>query len=70
MTPLPSHQRGREAVCHCPKCGEDTDRLHEGYCFECSQAGQSELNTHNAQFDIWERMSDAQRDCAIKDAFR
>lgn len=52
----------------CPKCGDDTERLHEGYCFKCCESGQSALDDHNARFDAWERMTDSQREHAIKGA--
>ena len=56
--------------CHCPQCGEDTETLHEGYCAECCDGNQRRLDAHNAGFDRWERMTDAQRDEEIKAAAR
>jgi arginyl-tRNA synthetase len=53
---------------HCPQCGEETDTLHEGYCEACCSANQSALDTHNAQFDIWNQMTELQRDLAIRNA--
>lgn len=45
----------------CPRCGEPTETLHEGYCRECCEEGRRALDLHNITFDRWERMSDAQR---------
>ena len=50
----------------CPQCGEDTPELHEGYCRECCDDNQSRLDQHNAQYDEWERLTDKQRDDAIR----
>lgn len=55
---------------YCPRCGEDVERLHEGYCLDCCERGQAELGAHNARFDQWEAMSDAERDTAIREALR
>lgn len=54
----------------CPQCGEPTFELHEGYCRECCDANQAALDKHNAQYDAWQAMTDAQRDAAIKRACR
>jgi transcription elongation factor Elf1 len=54
----------------CPRCGEETATLHEGFCLECCQQGQAELDQHNAQFDRWESLTDAQREAEISDAVR
>lgn len=51
---------------HCPQCGDDTLELHEGYCEECCCANQRALDQHNAEYNRWQRMTDAQRDAAIK----
>lgn len=45
----------------CPQCGFDTETLHEGYCQECCEQRQQELNLHNARFDWWDSLSDAER---------
>ena len=50
----------------CPQCGEPTQELHEGYCAECCSDNQRRLDQHNAEHDRWQRMTDAQRDAAIK----
>lgn len=55
---------------HCPQCGDDTLELHEGYCEECCCANQRALDQHNAEYNRWQRMTDAQRDAAIKFAMR
>lgn len=55
---------------NCPQCGEPTPSLYEGYCAECCAENQRSLDAHNAGFDRWERMTDAQRDADIKRASR
>ncbi len=57
-------------VYDCPQCGEQTMALFEGYCCNCRDENQAALDAHNAAFDQWERMTDAQRDAAIKRATR
>jgi len=49
----------------CPQCGEPTPELHEGYCEDCCIENQRCLDQHNAEYDRWQRMTDAQRDAAI-----
>jgi hypothetical protein len=49
----------------CPQCGFRTEVLHEGYCAECCEDNQRELDLHNHAFDRWERMTDRQRDAEI-----
>lgn len=55
---------------HCPQCGETTPELHEGYCRDCCEDNQAALDKHNAQYDAWQAMTDAQRDAAVKRACR
>lgn len=52
----------------CPQCGEATPELREGYCRECCESNQSELDRHNVEYDRWQAMTDAERDAAIKQA--
>lgn len=54
----------------CPQCGEPTETLHEGYCEECRDERQAALDLHNAQYDRWQRMTDAERDREIREAAR
>lgn len=54
----------------CPRCGDDTDELHEGYCEPCCEEGQRALDLHNAEYDAWEAMTDVERDRRIKWATR
>lgn len=51
---------------HCPQCGDPTKELHEGYCEECCQQNQIELDKHNAEYDHWNRMDDERREEAIR----
>jgi hypothetical protein len=54
----------------CYGCGEDyeADTFIEGWCSDCFEARQAELDWHNAQYNAWKGMTDAQRDKAIKEA--
>jgi hypothetical protein len=54
----------------CYGCGEDygAGTFIEGWCSDCFEARQSELYQYNAKYDAWEKMTDAQRDKAIKEA--
>lgn len=54
----------------CPQCGLDTPTLSEGYCEECRTENQRALDSHNAQYDQWQSMNDAERDRAIRSACR
>jgi hypothetical protein len=55
-----------EPMCYCPQCLEDSTadelRRNEGYCRLCCRQNRQELDQHNAEFDRWDRMSDAQRE--------
>ena len=52
----------------CPQCGYDTPDLREGYCEECWHVRQGELDSHNASFDAWEKLTDKERDALIREA--
>ena len=52
----------------CPQCGEPTETLHEGYCEDCRDQNQRSLDEHNARFDWWEGLNDAERDEKIREA--
>lgn len=62
------NQVAERDVDHCPQCGEPTKVFFEGYCKDCRDERQSELDEHNASFDRWERMTDGQRSDEIKQA--
>lgn len=51
---------------YCPKCSFETDTLHEGYCKECSEAGQRETDAHNLNYTRWSRLSDDDRKNEIR----
>lgn len=55
---------------YCPQCGETTEALYEGYCEECCENNQRELDDHNASFDRWQAMSDQERGDKIRQASR
>jgi len=44
------------------------ERLHEGYCEDCLNQRQAELNEFNARYDWWNKLSDKERDYHIKKA--
>jgi len=51
---------------NCPQCGEPTDQLHEGYCEECCNQNQAELDRHNHEYDHWSRLDNERREDLIK----
>ena len=71
----PQDETQREAVLDCadllvcPQCGCDTPTLNEGYCEPCRTENQTELDEHNARFDWWEKLSEAEKDTQIKEAY-
>lgn len=52
----------------CPQCGEKTPTLNEGYCEDCREENQRNLNEHNRSFDNWQRMNSDEREAAIRGA--
>lgn len=50
----------------CPQCGYETAQLIEGYCPQCYADNQHALDLHNAQYDRWQRMTDAERSAEIR----
>lgn len=62
--------RQSETTFDCPRCGEPTETLHEGYCEPCREEGQRSLDAHNARFDWWQGLTPVERDTAIKEAMR
>ncbi len=54
----------------CPQCGELCGEFHEGVCAPCWQANQDALDLHNAEVDRWEKMTEAEREKAIRWAVR
>lgn len=70
----PENSKGRKAsesgallcVLYCPQCGGPTEELHEGYCEECCQQNQMELDYFNTEYEYWNRMSNVQREEAIR----
>ena len=55
---------------YCPQCGEDVIELHEGYCKDCLNERQSELNDYNFTVNKWANLSDEQRKEEIRNATR
>lgn len=54
----------------CPRCGNETANICEGVCAPCWEDVQQELDLHIEEYDRWNRMSDHQRDVAIRRASR
>ena len=54
----------------CPQCGFDTETIIDGVCEECRAENQASLDLHNAEYDRWKKMTQPQRDAAIKEAGR
>ncbi len=52
----------------CKQCGYETVDFYEGYCKECCEQNQQELDDHNFQYDRWQKLSDKKRDDEIKNA--
>ena len=52
----------------CPQCGDETERLYEGYCLECAAENQAELTEHLISFEEWEKLSSSEREKRIKEA--
>lgn len=58
------------AMLACPQCGEDAGEFPEGVCLDCCENNQRRLDLHNAEFDAWQTMSDAERGREIDRAAR
>jgi len=50
----------------CPQCGEVAEELHEGYCEDCCNQNQAQLDRHNEEYAHWHRLDDEMRDEAIR----
>jgi len=58
----------REMPMHCPQCGNDCDRLDEGYCPDCTRENYAQLFAHNFEYRRWQQMSDSERSDEIRRA--
>lgn len=52
----------------CPQCGCETDELHEGYCEECLEERNSELQEFLHREAWWNSLSESEKDFAINSA--
>jgi hypothetical protein len=60
----------RVVMCfNCPQCGEETEQLYEGYCKDCCDENQNNLDCFNARHDWWNSLTQQQKDEAIKRAY-
>lgn len=66
-TPAPSPATTLDT---CSDCGEPTEVFVEGYCAECHEKRQQQLDAHHARFARWSRLTPAQREQEIRDAYR
>lgn len=55
-------------IFNCPRCGEETETLNDGYCEKCRIERQNAINDHNAMFKFWEKCTDSEKDFYIKSA--
>lgn len=53
----------------CPGCGCETPTLNEGYCEVCRVQNQNALDEHNAAYDRWRKLSEAERIAEIRRAY-
>ncbi len=63
-----TNEQQRVVMCdlNCPQCGEPTEQLHEGYCEECCNQNQYDLDCFNARHDWWNGLTRKQKDEAIR----
>ena len=57
-------------IYHCPSCGHRVTQLTEGYCFECFTERQNALYLHNAEYEIWNSLTNAEKEARIKWSLR
>jgi len=53
----------------CGQCGEITDSLHDGYCEQCYMENQQALDSHNHEYDHWNRLDNERREEEIRNSF-
>jgi len=51
---------------YCPQCGNFCDEFVEGYCATCFEENQQLLGRFYAEYDHWKKLSDKEKDSAIK----
>lgn len=54
---------------YCDQCGMDAIDFLEGVCADCCKENQRRLDDHNAQHDLWEKLSDSERDTIIRNSY-
>ena len=54
----------------CPQCGEEADRLTEGYCDACNRENYNALLLHEESYKRWNKLSDQERYREIMEAIR
>lgn len=59
-----------EIILICPVCGKEIIEFFEGYCENCCQEHQSNLDMWNIEYDMWNKKTNVERDAAIKWALR
>jgi NMD protein affecting ribosome stability and mRNA decay len=49
----------------CNQCGSDMESLMVGVCMDCCRINQELLDTHNAEYDYWNSLTESQKIDAI-----
>lgn len=49
----------------CKQCGNDSESFEEGVCVDCCNMNQELLDTHNAEYDYWNSLTESQKSDAI-----
>lgn len=53
----------------CPQCGfDDPNEFRAGICIDCHDENQMQLNKHYIEYDLWNNMTDEEKDKMIKGA--
>lgn len=53
---------------YCLQCGNQCERFYEGVCADCHYRNQAALDTHNAECDMWLKLTPRGRNIRIRDA--
>jgi hypothetical protein len=46
---------------YCTECGLETEEFVEGYCRECHEYRQGQLDLHNARYERWRKLTPKQQ---------
>ncbi|WP_162887781.1 hypothetical protein [Leptospira mayottensis] len=45
----------------CPQCGEFTERLYDGYCWDCREENEHRLFRDLMEKQEWDKLSDSEK---------